>query len=35
MSRYYAVVFGALLLGLAVRLRRSNEEERIPIKRAA
>jgi uncharacterized membrane protein HdeD (DUF308 family) len=31
----YAVVFGALLVGLAFRLRRWNEEERMPITRAA
>jgi uncharacterized membrane protein HdeD (DUF308 family) len=31
----YAVVFGALLLGLAFRLRRTQREERLPLVRAA
>jgi uncharacterized membrane protein HdeD (DUF308 family) len=31
----YAVVFGALLIGLAFGLRRWREGERIPIARAA
>jgi uncharacterized membrane protein HdeD (DUF308 family) len=31
----YAIVFGALLIGLALRLRRWREGERVPIARAA
>jgi hypothetical protein len=31
----YAVVFGALLLALAFRLRRHYSEERVPMARAA
>ena len=31
----YAVVFGALLLVLAFRLRRLRDEQRVPLARAA
>jgi uncharacterized membrane protein HdeD (DUF308 family) len=31
----YSVVFGALLLALALRLRRANAEQRVPMARAA
>ncbi len=31
----YAVVFGALLVGLAFRLRKTDEERRVPMARAA